>query len=85
VTKTMAAVQQAKTDRVFLCGGVAANSGLRKGLADACAKEETILHVPPLELCTDNAAMIAACGAEMLRRGQMTSLDASPDPSLALT
>jgi N6-L-threonylcarbamoyladenine synthase len=84
VAKTMLAVQQTAVDRVFLCGGVAANSGLRKGLSDACAKEETILHMPPMELCTDNAAMIAACGAAMLKRGRATSLDASPDPSLPL-
>ena len=85
VAKTIAAAGHAGAERVFLCGGVAANSGLRKGLDEACRRLGVVLHVPPLELCTDNAAMVAACGAAMLERGLYTSLDAEPDPSLALT
>jgi N6-L-threonylcarbamoyladenine synthase len=85
VAKTMAAATHAGAGRVFLCGGVAANSGLRQGLADACAAQGLQLFVPPMELCTDNAAMIAACGTAMLRRGIYMSLDASPDPNLPLT
>ncbi len=84
VAKTMAAVEQTGVERVFLCGGVAANSGLRQGLADACREKGAALHVPPLELCTDNAAMVAACGTAMLRRGIYHSLDVAPDPNLAL-
>jgi N6-L-threonylcarbamoyladenine synthase len=84
VTKTMAAAESVTTDRIFLCGGVAANSGLRQGLADACAKRGIHLSVPPMELCTDNAAMIAACGTAMLRRGRYLGLDASPNPNLPL-
>jgi N6-L-threonylcarbamoyladenine synthase len=84
VTKTMAAVEKASVDRVFLVGGVAANSGLRAGLQHACEDKGISLFVPPMELCTDNAAMIAACGAAMLRRGITTGLDAAPDPNLPL-
>jgi tRNA N6-adenosine threonylcarbamoyltransferase len=84
VAKTMAAVAHTGADRVFLCGGVAANSGLRGGLADACQTAGVGLHVPPLELCTDNAAMVAACGTAMLRRGRATGLNAAPDPNLPL-
>jgi N6-L-threonylcarbamoyladenine synthase len=84
VTKTMAAVAHTKSDRVFLCGGVAANSGLRRGLADACTQAGVKLHIPPMELCTDNAAMVAACGTAMLRRGLATGLRAAPDPNLPL-
>jgi N6-L-threonylcarbamoyladenine synthase len=84
VTKTMAAVAHTGTQRVFLCGGVAANSGLRRGLAEACSAAGVRLHVPPMELCTDNAAMVAACGTAMLRRGRATGLNAAPDPSLPL-
>ncbi len=84
VFKTIAATKAAGIHRVFLCGGVAANSGLRQGLAEACQKEGFSLHVPPMELCTDNAAMIAACATAMLRRGLTTSLDAAPDPNLGL-
>src|SRR5918996_2698724 len=85
VHKTLAAVRKTGVDRVFLCGGVAANSGLRSGLATACIEAGITLNVPPMELCTDNAAMVAACGAAMLRRGISTSLDAAPDPNLPLT
>ncbi len=84
VAKTMAAASHAGVDRIFLCGGVAANSGLRQGLAEACSRRGISLSVPPLELCTDNAAMVAACGTGMLRRGWSTSLDAAPDPNLPL-
>jgi N6-L-threonylcarbamoyladenine synthase len=84
VTKTIAAIDHTMIDNVFLCGGVAANSGLRTGLAKACADRSATLHVPSMELCTDNAAMVASCGTAMLRRGLYTSLDATPDPNLPL-
>ncbi len=84
VTKTMAAVEHTQVQRVFLCGGVAANSGLRQGLAEACQARGATLYVPPMELCTDNAAMVAACGTAMLRRGVYSSLDEAPDPNLPL-
>jgi N6-L-threonylcarbamoyladenine synthase len=84
VAKTMGAVEKARVRNVFLCGGVAANSGLRQGLADACSERNLELFVPPMELCTDNAAMVASCGWAMLRRGIHTDLDASPDPNLPL-
>lgn len=84
VKKTMDAVLHAGVDRVFLCGGVAANSGLRAGLASATDAAGVKMFVPPMELCTDNAAMVAACGTALVRRGRYTSLDASPDPNLTL-
>ena len=84
VSKTMAALDHTEVERVFLCGGVAANSGLRQGLADATERRGVSLVVPPLELCTDNGAMVAACGTALLRRGRYTSLDAAPDPNLPL-
>jgi N6-L-threonylcarbamoyladenine synthase len=84
VKKTMDAVRHVGGDALFLCGGVAANSGLRQGLAEQCQRHGVRLSVPPLELCTDNAAMIAACGTAMARRGLYTSLEAAPDPNLPL-
>ncbi len=84
VAKTMAAVEHAGADRVFLVGGVAANSGLRSGMTTACEAAGVKLTVPPMELCTDNAAMIAACGTAMLRRGAYSALDVAPDPNLPL-
>jgi N6-L-threonylcarbamoyladenine synthase len=84
VGKTLAAAEHIAASTVFLCGGVAANSGLRQGLSEACAAQGLDLYVPPLVLCTDNAAMVAACGTAMLRRGLYSGLDASPDPNLPL-
>jgi N6-L-threonylcarbamoyladenine synthase len=84
VAKTMAAAAHVDAERVFLCGGVAANSGLRQGLADACSQAGKSVHVPPMDLCTDNAAMVAACGTARLRRGLSTGPDAMPDPNLPL-
>jgi N6-L-threonylcarbamoyladenine synthase len=84
VAKTVAAAAHAEVERVFLCGGVAANSGLRQGLSTACEEGGLSLHTPPAELCTDNAAMVAACATEMLRRGSYSPLDAAPDPNLPL-
>ena len=84
VKKTMDALLHTGVDRLFVGGGVAANSGLRKGLADACEDRGVKMFVPPMELCTDNAAMIAACGTAQLRRGRYSALDASPDPNLPL-
>jgi N6-L-threonylcarbamoyladenine synthase len=84
VAKTLSAVEFAQADRLFLCGGVAANSGLRSRLKEECDRRGIKLHVPPMELCTDNAAMIAACGSAMLRRGIYHGLDISPDPNLPL-
>jgi N6-L-threonylcarbamoyladenine synthase len=85
VTKTMAAADQLGSERLFLCGGVAANSGLRHGMTQACEARGIKISIPPMELCTDNAAMVAACGTAMLRRGLYTSLEAAPDPNLPLT
>ncbi|MEA2447807.1 MAG: tRNA N6-adenosine threonylcarbamoyltransferase, partial [Actinomycetota bacterium] len=84
VTKTMMAVDFVSAEKVFLCGGVAANSGLRSGLGAECENKGVKLFVPPMELCTDNAAMIAACGTAMLRRGIYHPLELSPDPNLKL-
>ena len=84
VAKTMAAADHVGAERVWMCGGVAANSGLRTGLAAACEESGYEFSVPPMELCTDNAAMIAACATAMVRQGRYTSLAASPDPNLSL-
>lgn len=65
-----------KAPALVVAGGVAANSGLRAGLEDLCARHGFRLVAPPLKLCTDNAAMIAWAGAERFRLGLTDSLDA---------
>lgn len=51
---------------LVVAGGVAANQALRADLSQAAAAHNYTLHVPPMALCTDNAAMIAWAGAERL-------------------
>ena len=60
--KTIAAAQELGYTKIALSGGVSANSGVRDTLAAACKKHGFTLCMPPLALCGDNAAMIAAQG-----------------------
>jgi N6-L-threonylcarbamoyladenine synthase len=70
VERTRAAAEELGADRVAIVGGVAANSELRASLSDAAAA--------PLELCTDNAAMIASAAryAEAIPYPRYLALDA---------
>jgi N6-L-threonylcarbamoyladenine synthase len=70
---------------LVVCGGVAANRGLRAGLAAAAAEDGFHLYIPPPKRCTDNAAMIAAAGTRLLARGDRAGLDLSVDPGLPLS
>jgi N6-L-threonylcarbamoyladenine synthase len=62
-------------DVLVVAGGVAANQRLRAGLADLAAKEGVRLSIPPIALCTDNAAMVAWAGVEHLVRNETSALD----------
>lgn len=59
-------------------GGVAANRTIRKQLAAVAENEHFSLCLPPLELCTDNAAMVAWAAIERLAAGMTDPLDAPP-------
>jgi N6-L-threonylcarbamoyladenine synthase len=63
---------------VVAAGGVAANQGIRKVLHRLAFEVGTPLVVPPLELCTDNGAMIAWAGCERLALGLTDTLDVAP-------
>ncbi|MFC0249920.1 tRNA (adenosine(37)-N6)-threonylcarbamoyltransferase complex transferase subunit TsaD [Citricoccus parietis] len=66
---------------LLLGGGVAANSRLRSLLAERCADAGIGLTVPPVRLCTDNGAMVAALGAQLVADGVApSSLDFAADP-----
>ena len=59
--------------RLLLGGGVIANARLREVAAERCAKAGVELRIPPLDLCTDNGAMIAALGAQLIMAGHPPS------------
>ncbi|HSU46775.1 MAG TPA: tRNA (adenosine(37)-N6)-threonylcarbamoyltransferase complex transferase subunit TsaD [Arthrobacter sp.] len=71
---------------VLLGGGVAANSRLRELTGQRCASAGIRLHVPPLDLCTDNGAMVAALGAQLVMAGvEPSGIGFAPDSSLPVT
>jgi N6-L-threonylcarbamoyladenine synthase len=84
VTKTVAAAARTGVPTVLLGGGVVANTRLRERLHRDGERAGLEVLFPPLELCTDNAAMIACLGAARLARGERTSLDIPADPNLQL-
>jgi N6-L-threonylcarbamoyladenine synthase len=66
--------------QLVVAGGVAANRYLRAILGELCEKEGYRLILPPLSLCTDNAAMIAWAGLERFRAGETSSLATESRP-----
>lgn len=69
-----------KTPALVVCGGVAANARIRAELLD-CARDNSMEFIaPPLELCSDNGAMIAWTGIERLKKNMTDSLAAPARP-----
>ncbi|MBM7553250.1 tRNA (adenosine(37)-N6)-threonylcarbamoyltransferase complex transferase subunit TsaD [Thalassobacillus pellis] len=83
-TKTFQAAQEHQVKQVIVAGGVAANKGLRKALEEKFTGGEIDLLIPPLSLCTDNAAMIAAAGTVAYQQGHRAGWDLNANPSLNL-
>ncbi|WP_131926061.1 tRNA (adenosine(37)-N6)-threonylcarbamoyltransferase complex transferase subunit TsaD [Hazenella coriacea] len=84
VEKSIRAVRQTGVNQLLIAGGVSANSGLRARLSERCHDEQIELHIPPLELCTDNAGMIAAAGTYRFLAGQFADLSLNADPNYSL-
>jgi N6-L-threonylcarbamoyladenine synthase len=82
--KAMRAAAEYGVRQVLLCGGVAANKGLRNKLTSLCQEAGLPLLIPPNTLCTDNAAMIAAAADLKWRRGEYSTLDLRAEPILSL-
>lgn len=78
--KTTKAAKDFGIKNIVLAGGVAANSRLREKLAEYTL--EFNFFIPPLEFCSDNAAMIARAGMALLEDGKNDGLGLEPSPNL---
>ncbi len=84
--KAVLACREHGVDDLLIGGGVAANSRLRAMAQSRCEDNGIRLRVPRPALCTDNGAMVAALGAQMLMRGRPPSpLDLPADSSMPVT
>jgi len=82
---TFTAVKNLHANKLVLAGGVAANSRLRQVFQEQADYYQIDLIIPSLKYCTDNAAMIARTGQEMLSRNQISPFSISAVPNLTLT
>ncbi len=86
VTKAVNACIDHGVPRLLLGGGVVANARLRELAAERCATNGIELRIPAFSLCTDNGAMIAALGAQLMMAGrQPSSLNFGSDSTLPVT
>ena len=84
--KAVAAAVDQGIDHLLIGGGVAANSRLRILAEERAAAQGIRVRIPRPGLCTDNGAMVAALGSELVSRGrQPSSLDLPADSSLPVT
>lgn len=69
------ALDQTQSLPFVVAGGVAANKVIRQRLIDLCVQKNFKFHAPPIQLCTDNGAMIAWAGMHYLKAGRFDGLD----------
>ena len=86
LTKAVAACTDLGVPRLLLGGGVIANARLRQVAQERTDAAGIALRIPPLSLCTDNGAMIAALGAQLIMAGKAPStLDFGADSTLPVS
>ncbi|GGR15487.1 tRNA (adenosine(37)-N6)-threonylcarbamoyltransferase complex transferase subunit TsaD [Agromyces mediolanus] len=84
--KAVDACRELGVPRLLLGGGVIANARLRELAAERAAAAGIELRIPPLSLCTDNGAMIAALGAQLIMAGhEPSTLGFGADSTLPVT
>lgn len=82
--KTYKAALQYGVKQVIIAGGVAANKGLRTAITEKFSKTNMELFIPPIKLCTDNAAMIGAAASILYEEKRLAGWDLNAKPSLPL-
>lgn len=82
VGKTMAAVKDYDVQHLIVAGGVAANKGLRHALEEETGKLGIDLSIPPLNLCTDNAAMIGSVAHFLYENNRFSNMKLNGKSSL---
>lgn len=82
VTKTLKAAHHYKVKEILIAGGVSANKELRETFMQ---KSAIPVNIPPLFLCTDNAAMVGAAGFFRMKGGYRDSLNMDVLPTWSLT
>ena len=81
VAKTVEAAKEFKVQMILVVGGVAANSLLREEIT---AHAPVPVRIPDISFCTDNAAMIGACGYYRLQQGLVSDMTLDVDPGARL-
>jgi len=76
--KLRKAARQTGIREIAIAGGVSANSGLRKSLAEMSIPENWNIYIPRFEYCTDNAAMIAVTGYYKFLKGEFVGQEVAP-------
>ena len=78
--KTIKAIKEHNIKQLIVAGGVASNSGLRNKLQELCNENNIELLIPPIECCTDNAAMIGCAAYYALENGKIADLTLNAKP-----
>jgi N6-L-threonylcarbamoyladenine synthase len=86
IKKAVSACKEFDVPRLLLGGGVVANARLREVAKEQCEANGIELRIPSFSLCTDNGAMIAALGAQLIMAGRApSSLNFSAESTLPVT
>ncbi len=83
VKKALLALEDCDTTNLILAGGVGCNTRLRERLQKTAEKKGLNVIRPPKQLCSDNAAFVAALGYYQLKKGMTNGLDLNAIPSFA--
>ncbi len=78
-------VRDAAPQSLVVAGGVAKNSAIRSAMERLAAEKKVVFAAPPMNLCTDNGAMIAWAGIENYRTGRVVTTPVAPRPRWPLT